>query len=230
MEDAFWDAGRKQRLRVRGAIAGAGLVIGTLVWDFRVGLVLGVLAGLADLGYHWSGRYRSRVWRTGTQGPQETTKILRRNLRRRRGYTVLHRVKVPGHPQIDHIVIGRNGIWTLQSRAYALDTTLAAYGGKLFIGERTAPQLTAELRTASEAFAEMLSDKLGHQVQADPVIVVHGGELPRGGTLTVDGVTLVRAMTLGRWIRRHPETDFTPAEVQEIIRTTARLLPLASHW
>lgn len=61
-------------------------------------------------------------------------------------------------------------------------------------------------------------------VAAGTVVAVHGARLPRWGTLSVSGVTLLRADRVCGWILRRP-TRLQAAQVASLGAAAERLFP-----
>jgi len=228
--ETFWFAGRKNRIRVRAAVAFAGFVIGNLVGPrfglnmFAAGVGLGVLAGGTDLFIAWRLHERTAVWRGKRRGEVRTGRLLRFALRRH-GYRVMDGRAVPGEASIDHLVIGPGGIWIVDNEAWSPDTLIARYGERLFFDEKFGTSVAKGLISAAGSLAALLAKETGIEVSIDPVLAVHGGKIKaRGGVLHGEGLTVAYPWRVARWIRAHGSGTFTEEQIELLARTAARIL------
>ena len=155
-------------------------------------------------------------WRRGAAGEVATAEILDRLGRRR--WAVLHDRRVPGSPaNIDHLVIGRRGVWVLDSKAFR--APVRAGWRHVQVGDR-------RLDTSAVVWeASVVSDRLG--VAARPLVVVHhsAGHLPRRGRRR-DGVRVLPADGLLRHLRRARRGPRrSRAAVAELATLAAAVLP-----
>lgn len=225
VHEQLWAAGRRRRLQIRGAIAAVGLVAGTMLFSLPYGLLIGAGVAGAEALYHWRNRMASSMWRKGRRGERRTAKILRLATEWR-GYRVLHGRNIPDHGQLDHVIVGENGVVVVDNRAVAPETEIAAYHGELFIDGKPGVKRAAELREMADATAALLQDRLGAEVPVEVVGVVYGGGL-KGGQVAADGVTLLRAHRLPGWLRSR-RARYTPEQV-EAIADAAHRLPISRH-
>jgi hypothetical protein len=223
VHEQLWAQGRRRRLQVRCALAAAGLVIGTWLVAAWCGLLAAALIAAVDTMVRWRERAASSVWRKGQRGERRTARILRLALEWR-GYKVLHGRTIPGRGSVDHLVIGATGVVIISNQAVPPETQIAEYRGTLFVDERPGAKMAAALRDTAHATAALLGERLGSEVAVDPVAIVHGGGL-RGGRVTAEGITLLRAHRIPGWIRRR-RVRYTPDEVAAI-SAAARTLPIS---
>lgn len=221
VHEQLWAQGRRRRLQIRGALAAAALVLVTwvassLLWGL---LAAAVVAGVDALRY-WRDRLSSSVWRKGQRGERHTARVLRFTVEWR-GYHVVAGRNIPGRGQLDHLVIGETGIMLVQSQAVPPETDIAEYGGTLYVDEKPAGKLAAELRETAEETAALLRRRLDEDVTVEPVTVVYGGDL-RHGVVAADGITMLRAHRLPLWIRGR-RVRYTPEEVAAIFNAATQL-------
>jgi hypothetical protein len=188
-------AAQVQRRRAFLAVIGLTVLIAAAVAGalearpYRVALlaVAGIAAGLA-----WTARPRPdpERWLRGAAGESATARLLARLPAGR--WAVLHDRRVPGsQTNLDHIVIGRTGVWLVDSK-----TTRAM----VRTGWRSIRLGRRPLETGSTSWeAQVVADRLDTRVR--PVIVLHGGELRRRGVRCA-GVRVLPAAGLLRRIRR----------------------------
>ncbi len=225
VHEQLWAKDLRRRLITRGAIAAGGMLLGTLLFSWWVGLILAAVGAAADTLVRWRERYASSVWRKGQRGERRTARFLRLLLERR-GFAVVHGRMIPGHGQLDHLVIGPTGVLVIDNQAVSPETDIGEFRGELYIDERrgAGTRLASALCDTADATAAMLQERLGGEVTVEPVRVVYGGTLRRGG-VSAQGVTLLRAHELAGWIRGR-QVRLSP-EKQAAIINAARQLPIS---
>jgi hypothetical protein len=225
VHEQLWAQGRRRRLQVRGALAAAGLIAGTWLATLWFGLLAAALIAAADIIYHWRKRLVSSVWRKGQRGERRTARILRFTVELR-GYRVLHGRKIPGHGDLDHVVVGPTGVTIVDNRAVAPETRIAAYQGTLFIDGRPATKTAVEIRERADATAALLHERLGEEVPVEAATVIYGGDLDHG-QVRAESVTLLRAHRLPGRLRRR-RARYSPERV-EAIADAVHHLPISKH-
>jgi hypothetical protein len=229
VHEQLWADGRRGRLQKRAVFAAVGLVIGTWLVALWAGLLAAALIAGIDALIQWRERAASSVWRKGQRGERRTARVLRLTLKWR-GYEVVQGRTIPGHGQIDHLVIGPTGVTVIDNEAISPETEIAEHRGALYVDKRTGAKRAAALRDTARATAVLLAERLAGQageageVTVEPVSVVYGGDLRRGG-VTADGITLLRAHEVPGWIRRR-RAGYTPEQVARITEA-ARALPIS---
>ena len=224
--EELWAQGRKERLRLRAILAGGALLLGGQLVSIPFGILIGLLVAGLDLAYHSWKRAAAGLWRRGLTGDQRMNRLLRFTLERR-GYRVLHSRSIPGHGKVDQLVIGPSGVWLIDNQAWHPDTEIEEYNGKLFIDGRSGRQMTDRLHTMAVAVAELLSQRLETDVLASAVVAVHGGRLRR--RLSANGISLLRAFQVPRWIQRQKYAPYTEEQVEQIAWTAVRVLPIGNR-
>lgn len=179
-----WKAARRRRRAALLTLAAVAAVTAVLQW-----WVVAAAAGAA-LWWFASRRCGAERWLRGAQGEESTAVVLGR-LRARR-WQVRHDLRVPGsRANLDHVVIGRTGVWLVDTKTTRLPVTTR--WGRVRVGGEP-------LQTASTLWeAEVLSDRLGWPVR--PLIALHGSGLRRRGG-RAGGVPVVPATALRRRLRR----------------------------
>jgi hypothetical protein len=158
-------------------------------------------------------------WLRGAAGEVATAHLLERLGDRR--WAVLHDVRLPGSTaNVDHLVIGRRGVWVLDSKAYRAPVR-AGWRGVRVGGRR--------LDTSPVAWeASVVADRL--RVEVRPLVVVHGvaehgGRLPRRGR-RCDGVRVLPAEAVVRHLRRaRTGRRLGRADVADLVERAATLRP-----
>jgi hypothetical protein len=142
----------------------------------------------------------ARSWYQGAIGEIEVARSLSKL---GSDWTVLHAVPVgAGDSDIDHVVIGPGGVFTLNTKNHA--------GKRIFVGGRTfvvngfkQPHMRNSEFEARRA-SEMLSDALGEEISVTPVIVVVGAESLSVGS-TEPAVEVRSSTQIARWLRKQHE-------------------------
>jgi len=247
----LWGEGQRQRLIVRGVIAGITLIAGSLLFNPIAGIILALLAAGADLLYHWRKHASTAAWRSGDGGRAQTDRLLRLLLEWR-GFTVLRNRRLPegegdGDDEgIQHLVIGPSGVFLVHSMAWSPDTQIGSYGGKLFFGKRSGEKWAGPIADAARAVSAALSEAIGEEIPVTAVMALHGGRVSGRTAIHCQGVTLLRATRVPGWIRRYEvrraavrtartgaddgwradtaSDPYTPEQVEGLARTAARVL------
>jgi hypothetical protein len=220
VHEQLWAQARRRRLQIRGGLAAATLVIATWTTSLLWGLLAAALVAGADALWHWREHAASSVWRKGQRGERRTARVLRFAVERR-GYHVVAGRNIPGRGQLDHLVIGATGIMLIQNQAVSPETEIAEYRGTLYVDERPGAKMAAELRETARETAALLRERLDHDLTVEPVLVVYGGDL-RHGLVAAEGITMLRAHRLPRWIRGR-RACYTPEEVTAIFMAASTL-------
>ncbi|MFI7448879.1 nuclease-related domain-containing protein [Nonomuraea sp. NPDC049714] len=228
--EKFWREDAQNRRRSRAVKAAVGFVAG-FVLALRFGLSYAALYGLllaglvaaVDWWLDWRAFRATAVWRGRRRGEAITGRLLRRSLGKQ-GYQVLDGRAIRDKASIDHLVIGPGGVWVVDNESWSPDTEIATYGGRLFFGEKYGTKVAKPLVEAAEAFAELLTRETGVPVTITPLLAVHCGMLPRGGSLTVEGITLLKPRLVARQIKRTATPRLDDAQIELLARTAAREL------
>lgn len=230
MYEKFWVEATTARRRARAVKAAVGLVAGialavrfSLPGPVLIGLVTAGLVAVGDAVLAWHSHAATAVWRGRRRGEVITRRLLRRRLSRH-GYRILDGRAVRDQASIDHLVIGPGGVWIVDNEAWGPETEIAKYGDKLFLGEKYGKPVADGLVNAGRAFAEVLSRESGIPVTIEPLLAVHGGRLPRGGTLTAEGLTLLKPRLVARHVLAHSTAALSAEQVELLARTAAREL------
>jgi hypothetical protein len=182
------------------------------------------VAAAADWYVAWSSYRATAVWCGRRRGEAITGRLLRRSLSRR-GYKIMDGRAVRGQASIDHLIIGPGGVWIVDNEAWGPDIDIDAYGGKLFFGEKSGAAVAKGLVDKGTAFAELLSREAGLPVEIEPLLVVHGGKLPRGGLLQAEGLTLLKPRLAAKLVHADDvDPVYTDEQIEVLARTAAREL------
>jgi len=156
-------------------------------------------------------------WLRGAAGEQATAALLQRLPARR--WAVMHDLAVPGsRANIDHLVIGRTGVWVVDTKATRAPVRSGWWSVRF--GGRKLDSGPARWE------AEVASELLGVPVR--PIIAVHGHGLRRRGA-RAGGVRVVPASSLVKRLRRGPRR-LGRIEVAEVADLAHEILAPASIW
>jgi hypothetical protein len=198
VEWAAWTRTLPWRVAVILGVGAAGGVVGSLLAP-RLGLLLG---GLPATAAGWGLRFRPSpdavAWRRGAAGERRTARLL--SHLERHGWAVLHDLALPrSQANIDHLVIGPGGVFTIDSKQYRGRLQLDP-AGRLWHGRYSlAPALRAVSFEADQA-AQVLPDP---GVAVVPIVAVHGSQVPWGKVVS-DGVPVLAATRLPSLLRALP--------------------------
>jgi hypothetical protein len=198
VERAAWTRTLPWRVAVILGMGAAGGVFGSLLAP-RLGLLLG---GLAATAAGWGLRFRPSLdavaWRRGAAGERRTARLL--SHLERHGWAVLHDLALPrSQANIDHLVIGPGGVFTIDTKQYRGRLQLDP-AGRLWHGRYSlAPALRAVSFEADQA-AQVLPDP---GVAVVPIVAVHGSQVPWGKVVS-DGVPVLAATRLPSLLRALP--------------------------
>jgi hypothetical protein len=180
-------------------------------------LALAILAAGAGLAWR-AVRLPDHVvaWRRGARGERKTAKLL--SPLERHGFTVFHDLALPGGKvNIDHLVIGPTGVWMIDSKSWHRRTVVDAEG-RLWRGRKPADQTVRVAWWEAEQVADLF-DGLGLDAGVNPVLVVHGTQLPAIEAIAEPGVRVVAPDYLAAVVSRPPVTLLPHGAAQLVDRT-----------
>lgn len=152
------------------------------------GLIVGGLAA-AVVAWWWRPAPDPERWQRGAEGEVATARLLAELPRR---FVVLHDRRSPGgRGNVDHIVIGRSGVWVVDSKVRR--ARLRVRRGQVWANGHQIDVAPVTAQAAS------LQHALGVPVTA--IVAVHGQVLRRRG-MVVDEVKVLPASRLTRRLRR----------------------------
>lgn len=159
---------------------------------------------------------RARDFRVGADGEVAVARRLRTLDARR--WRVLHAVPVGGGgADIDHVVIGPPGVFTLNTKHHPGATVLVVERSVLVNGRPT--DYLRRSQVEGDRAARLLSAACPMPVGVRPVVVVVSHRF--GVRMQPRGVAVVDARAIVRWLRRQPST-LTPDEVATIFELARR--------
>jgi hypothetical protein len=144
-------------------------------------------------------------WRRGSQGEQQTARILSALVRHH--WVIRHDLQVPGSgANLDHLALVPDGLGAVYIDTTQGGGTVRVKGSVLRIGRHSYKRALGTVKWKAAQAAKALG------VPVSPVIAVHGAKVPRNGIET-QGLTIVDASRLPQTLRliRHQHQPDTLA-------------------
>lgn len=162
-----------------------------------------------------------RAWRIGADGEEKVAARLAKLVKKDPRWRVLHAVPVGTKgSDIDHVVIGPGGIYTLNAKHHP-DAKLYVRGDRFMVNGRFQPYVRNSRFEAQRA-SKLLTEAIGRPVPVTGVVVPLGAE-----SLTVKeqpaDVWVVARMQIHTWLRARPQvlTDTAVEEIYEVARRSS---------
>ncbi|MQA84185.1 MAG: NERD domain-containing protein [Streptosporangiales bacterium] len=213
---------RKQRWMIRAAIA---VPVGGLLWalfNWRVGLIGLLIVVIADMVYRVKTHSSIAAWRKISSSERRTERQLYQL--EAKGYRALHARAIPdSDAQIDHLVVGPTGIFSVDSENWDRHLPVRAYPNQLYVGPFSRNDRIREARWEADRAQELLIEALGFSIEVVPSLAIYGPKIP-WKVLTVRGVDVFTGRRVRKWIRRRQPT-LSPADVERILNAAVEVLP-----
>ncbi|WP_245740907.1 nuclease-related domain-containing protein [Nonomuraea maritima] len=215
---------RFRRLRNRAIIAvAAGVVVGFLAADWRIGATAGVFAAIAEAIYRSRSNSSVPAWRRASVAERRTEAQLRSL--ERNGYRTLHARAIPGsEAQIDHLVVGPTGVYAVDSEKWDRRLPVRVQmGKKLYHGPfDMKTRLTEAMWEATQA-SELISKAFGREISVVPSLAIYGPAVP-WKIMTIRGVDVYQGDRARKWITKR-ERALTDSEINQLYEISAQVLP-----
>lgn len=203
----------------------SGIVI-TLIFNWRTGVSVAILAAISDTIYRSHTAVQERPTRTAAQRKTE------RNLEKlvSAGYLALNERAIPGSDEIiDHLVIGPTGIYAIDSEQWDKRMPVRVIGGRqLYVGPFSQKERLEHARWEARQATDLIHHALGDQVNVRPSLAVWGPKIP-WDVLTVRDVDVFSAKALRKYLRKSIKAGRGSAldsnEIERIYAAAARVLP-----
>ena len=208
----------------RGLIAvAAGLVLGLIFTDWRVGIAAAIIAAIADAVYTSKTTSSVAAWRHIGASERKTEKQLQGM--QRAGYKALHARAIPGSDaQIDHLVVGPTGVYAVDSENWDKRMPLRVQSHrKLFLGPFNQKERLDEARWEADQAHELISSALGTDIDVRPSLAVFGPTVP-WNVLTIRDVDVYTGSRLRKYLKKQDKI-LTEDEIQRIYKIANRVLP-----
>jgi hypothetical protein len=191
-------------LTLLSVIVAGGLIIGSVGGMFLCGFGCGASSAFYLAAVELAVPMRIENWRIGAAAERRTARVLRRF--EERGWIVHHSVPV-GRSDRDHIVMGPNGIFLLDTKSRAGHISIE--DGALVVKYRFTgddPPSRNPVAPACKARAAELANRVLEMTNYRPWVktaVVIWGDFPAGKTVS-DRVTFIHGDRLAAWLEEEP--------------------------
>lgn len=166
---------------------------------------------------------RDQSWKTGAKGERKVGRRLDRL--KAAGWRVLHNVELAGGGDVDHLVIGRFGVFTINTKHHP-GARVAVRRRDIVVG-RYEQDYVAKAHREAERTGRALISTLGRPVNVTPLVVVHGHRRLRGWLRhRPQGVQVLPSWVARWWFRIPGRALFSPAEVEDLYDVAGR----SSTW
>jgi hypothetical protein len=156
-----------------------------------------------------------RDWSVGADGEEEVAWRLRKL---GDGWHVIHAVPVGEKgADIDHVVIGPAGVFTLNTKNHSKHRVTVTQGGVFVNGQRT--EYLRNSRFEAQRASKLLSPSCNGEVSVQSVIVVMAADFKIKSEPT--DVHVVGRKSIARWLTKRP-TVLMPERVEEIFEQARR--------
>jgi hypothetical protein len=215
----------------RRVIIAAVLGIVVTIWlDWRIGLTVAVLAGIADALL----RARSTAASTAQgliSGAQRRTKKQLAQMERG-GYRALHIRAIPGSDEmIDHLLVGPTGVYAIDSEEWDKRLPVRTKNARqLWHGPFTQKERLEHARWEAAQASELIGNALGEPIEVRPAMAVYGPAIP-WGVATIRDVDVFSGGNLRKYLRkrpfsgRRPAPRLAPPDIERIYTVAERVLP-----
>jgi hypothetical protein len=179
-----------------------------------------------------SGPQHERAWARGAEGEAKLARTLEQRTAGH-GVVLLHDRRVPAsRSNIDHIAIGRPGVFVIDAKRYSGRIAAKRRGGllsprtsHLIIGGRDKTELVDGVLAQAEVVGAVLAAAGHAAVPVLPVLCFVDGDWPFMPRLEVQGVPIIWPRQTAKLCRGHGPLD--PASVEAVADGIARRLPAA---
>jgi Nuclease-related domain len=215
-----------RRRLIIAAVAGIGFTI----WiDWRVGLTMAVLAGIADAAIRARSTAASAAEGMTSSAQRRTKKQL--SQLERAGYRALHIRAIPGSVEvIDHLLIGPTGVYAIDSEEWDKRLPVRTKNGRqLWHGPFSQKGRLEHARWEAARASELVGNALGEPIEVRPAMAVYGPAIP-WGVATIREVDVFSGSNLRKYLRKHPfggraRPRLATAEIERIYTVAQRVLP-----
>jgi hypothetical protein len=169
------------------------------------------------------------AWRRGASGERKVGRTL--DALGRSGVHALHDRLMPGSKgNIDHLVVTRFGVFTVDAKRYAGRLQLRSWGSELWINGRNRSNLLEQARRQAEAVQNLLSAAGHREVPVIPVLCFVDTKLPLlFPPRDARGVALSTPNSLQKRLAPRAPGVLQPGEMKTVVQLLdARLRPAVS--
>ncbi|MFF5260412.1 nuclease-related domain-containing protein [Actinomadura viridis] len=212
----------------RAAAALALILIGTIVFSFRIGLTVAVLAVIADVVRRSRKGTSVDAWKKSSAAERRTEKQLRSL--HKGGYRVLHARAVPRDDEgvsdgrIDHLVIGPSGVYAIDSEKWDKRLPVRTLSHrKLFHGPFNKKDRLDEARWEADQASKIIGKRVGFEVPVQASVAIYGPSIP-WKVMRVRDVDVYAGNRARGYLRRRPRI-LTESDVERIYQAAEESLP-----
>lgn len=168
---------------------------------------------------------KRKPWVKSAKGEERIARILRR-MERKGQWRVLHSIPIAGGGDIDHLLIGTDGVIVINTRYYPMAKMAVTPNGVFVDGART--RAHEQARRQAEKVSEALTKAAHLQVKAIPCIALYNGGLVRPG---VRWAGSPRGMIVAtNWNLRHALCEADQGLTDEQVTTIYEAARRSTTW
>lgn len=142
-------------------------------------------------------RTRDQAWRIGAAGEVKVGERL--DLLRKHGWRVLHSIPLGRGGDIDHLIIGPGGVFTVNTKHHP-NARVNVGRSVVFVRGFQVTYIGKALREASRVQAA-LSSALGRAVPVEPLVIIHGAGMSGWLLRRPRGVKVLPSWAATWWLR-----------------------------
>jgi hypothetical protein len=158
-------------------------------------------------------RTRDLAWRIGADGERKVGRRLDRL--RRGGWHVLHSVRFGRGGDVDHLLIGRAGVFTVNTKHHP-GARVTVGRSVVFVRGSQQPYVAKALREASRVRTALWA-ATGRPVNVEPLVVVHGHARLSGWLRHHPaGVRVLPSQVVTWWLRLHARPVLSAEEAEAL--------------
>lgn len=163
------------------------------------------------------------AWRTGAKGEQKVASKL--DPLKRRGWHVLHSIDLGMGGDVDHLVIGPAGVFTINTKHHPSAKVIV--GGKAILVRGKPQPYVVKASREAQRVRIALSAALSRPVHVAPVIVMHGQRSLSGWmSKRPQGVYVLPSWAVAWWCRLPGQAKLSAELIDEIYSVARR----SSTW
>lgn len=174
-----------------------------LLGDFYAGMAVGAVLGMASWIWSDPPDHISR-WKRGAEGERKTAKAVRPL--ERRGWRAFHD-RCEGRGNLDHILVGRAGVFLLESKNLSGCCTVEPAGLSVthedYGADFTYHRLSGTMLTRAAGLKRRIEEETRLRTWVQAVVVIWG-DFP-AGIVEIEQIVYVHGSRLAAWLEVQPE-------------------------
>ncbi|HEY2442340.1 MAG TPA: nuclease-related domain-containing protein [Streptosporangiaceae bacterium] len=205
--------------------------VAVTVWlNWRIGLTVAVLAGIADAVITARSTASSSAAGITTGAQRQTKKQL--SQMERSGFRALHMRSIPGSTEvIDHLLVGPTGVYAIDSEEWDKRLPVRTKNARqLWHGPFSQKDRLEHARWEAAQASELVGNALGERIEVRPAMAVYGPAIP-WGVATIRDVDVFSGGNLRKYLRKRPfggrvtTQHLAAPEIERIYAAAERVLP-----